>query len=189
MKSMGILVAVVAVAVSFSTAASAAEKNPQVLFKTSKGDVTLELFEDAAPNTVANFVNLVEKGFYDGLTFHRVLDGFMAQGGCPKGTGTAGPGYRIKCECYSPKALRHERGVIAMAHAGKDTGGSQFYITFVKTPHLDGKHTVFGRVVKGMDVIDAFNRSGRGKPPEKITKATVISKRDHEYKPETLKGG
>ena len=178
---------VVAVSISVTTVAVAAEKLPQVLFKTSKGEVVLELFEDDAPNTVANFVNLVEKGFYDGLTFHRVLDRFMAQGGCPEGTGTGGPGYKIKCECYSPKARKHERGVIAMAHAGRDTGGSQFYITFVKTSHLDGKHTVFGRGVKGMDVVDSFNLSGRGKPPEKITKATVISKRDHDYKPETIK--
>ena len=180
-------VVVAVVSVSIATGAVAEEKLPQVLLKTSKGDVTLELFEDEAPNTVANFVNLVEKGFYDGLTFHRVLDGFMAQGGCPKGTGTAGPGYNIKCECYSDKARKHDRGVIAMAHAGRDTGGSQFYITFVKTPHLDGRHTVFGRVIKGMDVVDSFNRSGRGKPPEKITKATVVSKRDHKYEPEKVK--
>ena len=189
MSGMKWLVVVVAAAVSMSvaTAAVAAEKLPQVLLKTSKGDVTLELFEDEAPNTVANFVNLVEKGFYDGLKFHRVLDGFMAQGGCPLGTGTGGPGYKIKCECDSPKARKHDRGVIAMAHAGKDTGGSQFYITFGAPKWLDGKHTVFGRVIKGMDVVDSFNRSGGGKPPEKITKATVVSKRDHEYKPETIK--
>src|SRR5687767_10822724 len=133
------------------------EKLPQVLLKTTKGDVLIELYEDEAPNTVANFVSLVEKGFYDGLTFHRVLDGFMAQGGCPKGTGTGGPGYHIKCECYREDARKHERGVLSMTHAGRDTGGSHFFITFLKTPHLDGKHTVFARVIEGMDVVDKFN--------------------------------
>ena len=163
-----------------------AKKLPQVLLETSKGPVLLELYEDEAPNTVANFVNLVEKGFYDGLTFHRVLDGFMAQGGCPNGRGTGGPGYKIKCECYRDDARKHERGVIAMAHAGKDTGGSQFYITFVKTPHLDGKHTVFGRVVEGMENIDKFNRTGRG-ADETIKKATVKFKRMHDYKPQAIR--
>jgi cyclophilin family peptidyl-prolyl cis-trans isomerase len=134
---------------------------PQILLQTSKGDVVLELYEDEAPNTVANFVNLVEKGYYDGLTFHRVIDEFMAQGGCPEGTGTGGPGYNIKCECVRKDHRKHERGVISMAHAGRDTGGSQFFINFVKTPHLDGKHTVFGHVVKGMDAIDKFNRTAR----------------------------
>ena len=162
-------------------------KLPQVLLETSKGNVVLELYEDEAPNTVANFVHLVEKGFYDGLTFHRVIDQFMAQGGCPKGTGTGGPGYNIACECYREDARKHERGVIAMAHAGRDTGGSQFYITFVKTPHLDGKHTVFGRVIEGMDVIDKFNRTAQGGKAETITKATVKFKRMHDYVPKVVK--
>jgi peptidyl-prolyl cis-trans isomerase B (cyclophilin B) len=162
------------------------KKLPQVLLKTSKGEVVLELFEDEAPNTVANFITLVEKGFYDGLTFHRVIDGFMAQGGCPLGTGTGGPGHRIKCECYRRDARKHERGVISMAHAGRDTGGSQFFITFVKTPHLDGMHTVFGRVIKGMEAVDKFNPTGEA-PADKIEKATVLQKRDHDYKPETLR--
>jgi cyclophilin family peptidyl-prolyl cis-trans isomerase len=160
---------------------------PQVLMETSKGDVVLELFEDNAPNTVANFVSLVEKGFYDGLTFHRVIDRFMAQGGDPDGRGSGGPGYRIKCECYRKDAKNHDRGVIAMAHAGRDTGGSQFYITFVKTDHLDGKHTVFGRVIKGMENVDKLNRTGGGAKPDTIKKATMVQKRDHEYKPETMK--
>jgi peptidyl-prolyl cis-trans isomerase B (cyclophilin B) len=147
--------------------------------------VTLELYEDEAPNTVANFISLVEKGFYDGLPFHRVLDRFMAQGGDPNGDGTGGPGYTIKCECYRPDRHKHDRGVIAMAHAGRDTGGSQFYITFVATPHLDGKHTVFGRVIEGMDAVDALNRTGRGTKADVIKKATVKSKRAHEYKPVT----
>jgi cyclophilin family peptidyl-prolyl cis-trans isomerase len=166
---------------------------PQVLLQTSQGDVVLELFEDNAPNTVANFVSLVEKGFYDGLKFHRVIDDFMAQGGDPKGNGTGGPGYNIKCECYRRDAKKHERGVIAMAHAGRDTGGSQFYITFVRTSHLDGKHTVFGRVIKGMENVDKLtktqigDRSVPGVKHDVIKKAVMLQKRDHEYKPETMK--
>jgi cyclophilin family peptidyl-prolyl cis-trans isomerase len=156
-------------------------KLPQVLLKTNKGEILLELYEDEAPNTVANFVSLVEQKFYDGLKFHRVIEGFMAQGGDPKGTGSGGPGYRIKCECVRKDHRKHARGVISMAHAGKDTGGSQFFITFDKTPHLDGKHTVFGHVIKGMDVVDKLRKG------DVIEEATVVSKRDHEYKPETLK--
>ena len=160
---------------------------PQVMLETSKGKVVLELFEDEAPNTVANFISLVEKGFYDGLTFHRVIDGFMAQGGDPTGRGTGGPGYRIACECYRDDARKHERGSIAMAHAGRDTGGSQFYITFKPTPHLNGRHTVFGRVISGMDAIDKFNRTADGGKPEVIKKATVLSKRNHDYQPKVVR--
>ncbi len=167
---------------------------PQVLLQTSQGDVVLELYEDNAPNTVANFISLVEKGYYDGLKFHRVIDEFMAQGGDPKGDGTGGPGYRIKDECTRKDAKKHERGVISMAKTEKpDTGGSQFFITFVKTDHLDGKHTVFGRVIKGMENVDKFAKTqiGRRELPsvkhDVIKKATVVQKRDHEYKPETLK--
>ncbi|HEV7226497.1 MAG TPA: peptidylprolyl isomerase [Pirellulales bacterium] len=159
---------------------------PQVLLKTSKGDVVIELYEDEAPNTVANFVSLVEQKFYDGLTFHRVIDGFMAQGGCPKGTGSGGPGYAIACECRQKNARKHGRGSLSMAHAGKDTGGSQFFITFDATPHLDGKHTVFGKVIKGMDVVDKFSRTDSGAKPDKILEAKILRKRDHEYKPDTL---
>jgi cyclophilin family peptidyl-prolyl cis-trans isomerase len=168
-----------------------AADNPQILLKTSKGDVIIELYEDEAPNTVANFVNLVEKKYYDGLKFHRVIDGFMAQGGCPKGTGTGGPGYCIACECYQDNAHKHTRGSLSMAHAGRDTGGSQFFITFEDTPHLDGKHTVFGKVIKGMDVVDQLqridpNRSQPGVVADRILEARVISKRNHPYEPKKL---
>ena len=159
---------------------------PQVMLKTSKGEVVIELYEDEAPNTVANFISLVEKKFYDGLTFHRVIDGFMAQGGCPKGTGVGGPGYAIACECYQKNARKHGRGSLSMAHAGKDSGGSQFFITFVATPHLDGKHTVFGKVIKGMEVVDQFERTAPGVNPDKILEARVLRKRDHDYQPKTL---
>lgn len=159
---------------------------PQILFKTTKGDVLIELYEDEAPNTVANFVSLVEKKYYDGLTFHRVIDGFMAQGGCPDGTGRGGPGYAIPCECRLKNARKHGRGSLSMAHAGPDTGGSQFFITFTPTPHLDGKHTVFGKVIEGMEVVDGLERTAPGVKPDRILEATVVRKRDHEYQPKTL---
>ena len=118
---------------------------PRVKIETTKGTIVVELFENEAPNTVANFVSLVESHFYDGTPFHRVIPGFMAQGGDPTGTGTSGPGYTIACECDLPDARKHFLGSLSMAHAGKDTGGSQFFLTFAPTEHLDGRHTVFGR--------------------------------------------
>ncbi|MFD0586848.1 peptidylprolyl isomerase [Paenibacillus sp. GCM10027627] len=117
------------------------------------GEVHLELFDQDAPNTVANFEKLANDGFYNGLTFHRVIQGFVAQGGCPTGNGTGGPGYKIDCEINPNK---HERGTLAMAHAGRNTGGSQFYICYQPQPHLDGGHTVFGKVTKGMEFVDAL---------------------------------
>ena len=171
--------------------AKEAEANdlPRVKLKTDKGDIVVELFENEAPIATANFISLVEKGFYDGLGFHRVLKGFMAQGGCPDGTGAGGPGYNIPCECYKPEARKHFRGSLSMAHAGRDTGGSQFFLTFVPTTFLDGRHTAFGRVVEGIDVLanirerDPSNPKAMLPPPDKIIKAEVIRKRDHEYKP------
>jgi peptidyl-prolyl cis-trans isomerase B (cyclophilin B) len=123
--------------------------------KTEKGNMTVEFFPDDAPGTVKNFVELSEKGYYDGLTFHRVIDDFVIQGGCPKGDGTGGPGYTIDCELDGDNQY-HDRGVLSMAHAGRNTGGSQFFICHNRknTSHLDRKHTVFGKVVDGLDVID-----------------------------------
>ncbi len=181
-----VILSLAALLCTFPLMAQGADGLPRVKFETSKGDIVIELFEDEAPNTVANFISLIEKGYYDGLTFHRVIDDFVAQGGCPEGTGTGGPGYRIKCECYREDAHKHIRGVLSMAHAGRDTGGSQFFITYAALPHLDGKHTVFGRVVEGMEAADKLNRPKFGVPADTITKATVLSKRDHEYKPETI---
>ncbi len=158
---------------------------PRVLIKTNKGDMEAVLFENEAPNTVANFITLTEKGFYNGLPFHRVLPGFMVQGGDPKGDGTGGPGYSIACECYQPNHRIHFRGSLSMAHAGRDTGGSQFFITFVPTTHLDGKHTVFGRITKGFDVLAEIQRRDpeeRNPPdPDKILEIKVLRKRPHEY--------
>jgi peptidyl-prolyl cis-trans isomerase B (cyclophilin B) len=140
----------------------------KVHFDTTKGEIVAELFDDDAPGTVENFVGLVAgtkewtdpktrqkvtKPFYDGLSFHRVIPNFVVQGGCPVGNGTGGPGYNIKCETGGKKQV-HKRGSLSMAHAGKDTGGSQFFICHSPQPHLDRKHTVFGQVVTGLEVID-----------------------------------
>lgn len=122
---------------------------------TAKGVMNIDFYDADAPNTVKNFTDLAKKGFYDGLTFHRVLDDFVIQGGCPKGNGTGGPGYNIDCET-SGENQYHDRGVLSMAHAGLNTGGSQFFVCHSRTntAHLDGKHTCFGKVTEGLDVID-----------------------------------
>jgi len=127
--------------------------------KTAKGTINLELFDQDAPNTVKNFTDLANKGFYDGLTFHRVIPDFMIQGGCPQGTGTGGPGYKIKCETAG-NPNKHLAGSLSMAHAGKDTGGSQFFICHSPQPHLDGKHTVFGKT-EDMDVVNAIRKDDK----------------------------
>jgi peptidyl-prolyl cis-trans isomerase B (cyclophilin B) len=122
---------------------------------TDKGTMNVEFFEKDAPLTVKNFTDLAKKGFYDGLTFHRVIPNFVVQGGCPQGTGAGGPGYEIKCELKGENQY-HEKGVLSMAHAGRDTGGSQFFIVLDRsnTAHLDRNHTCFGKVVEGLDVVD-----------------------------------
>lgn len=126
---------------------------------TSKGVMKINFFENDAPGTVENFCKLAKSGFYDGLTFHRVIPDFVIQGGCPNGTGTGGPGYKIKCETKGENQY-HDKGVLSMAHAGRDTGGSQFFICHCRenTRHLDGVHTVFGKVYEGLDIIDTIQR-------------------------------
>ncbi|PJK01740.1 peptidylprolyl isomerase [Lysobacteraceae bacterium NML03-0222] len=126
------------------------------IIDTDRGAIKLELFADKAPLTVANFVNLAQRGFYNGLNFHRVIADFMIQGGCPDGRGTGGPGYRFEDETNN--GVRHERGVISMANAGPNTNGSQFFITHIKTDWLDGKHTVFGKVLEGLEVVDSIQQ-------------------------------
>ena len=149
---------------------------------TNKGDIWVKLFPDATPNTVANFAHLANSGFYNGLKFHRVIPGFMAQGGCPnskdgaKGmVGTGGPGWAIKCETNAPKQV-HKRGSLSMAHAGKNTGGSQFFICFTDCPHLDGVHTVFGGIEEGDEesfkVLDSINQN------DVIEKIEIFKNRD-----------
>jgi peptidyl-prolyl cis-trans isomerase B (cyclophilin B) len=129
----------------------------KAIMETDKGTITLELFDADAPNTVKNFVELAEKGFYDGLNFHRVIPNFMVQGGCPQGTGTGGPGYKINCEINGNK---HLAGTLSMAHAGKNTGGSQFFICHSPQPHLDGVHTTFGKT-EDMDVVNAIRQGDK----------------------------
>ena len=130
-------------------------KSYRARFKTERGEIVADLYADKAPMTVENFVNLARSGFYDGTTFHRVIAGFMAQGGDPTGTGRGGPGYEFGDE-FSPD-LRHDGpGVLSMANAGPGTNGSQFFITYGATPHLDDRHSVFGRVVEGMDVLESI---------------------------------
>jgi len=151
----------------------------QAVMETTKGVIVINLFDQDTPGTVQNFISLINKGFYNGLVFHRVIDNFMIQGGCPQGTGTGGPGYNIECE-IRPK-LKHNAGSLSMAHAGSckhdpNTGqkqggdcsnGSQFFITHRPTPHLDGVHTVFGQVAQGQDVVNAIRKG------DSITKITI----------------
>ncbi len=160
---------------------------PRVKLTTTRGEIVVELFEDNAPNTVANFIELVNDKYYDGKTFHRVLSNFMAQCGSADNAGGGSTGFTIACECVRENYRRHFTGTLAMAHAGKNTGSAQFYMTFRRTNHLDGKHTVFGRVVSGLDVLNAIKKTDAADINEtefdKIETAVVLRKRDHEYKP------
>ncbi len=150
--------------------------NRTATFKTSQGDFSLELFEDKAPQTTANFIKLVQEGFYNGLIFHRVIDGFMLQGGCPDGTGRGGPGYSIEDEFHAD--LKHDSpGVLSMANAGPNTGGSQFFVTLAPADWLDGKHAVFGKVTDGMDNVTKIGKVQVGpgdKPVEDVTVSEVV---------------
>lgn len=143
------------------------EKVYQVKLETNRGDITLELYPEHAPKTVNNFVFLVNEEFYNGVTFHRVIANFMIQGGDPTGTGRGGPGYRFEDELIG-NPLKHGTKVISMANAGPNTNGSQFFITHLPQPHLDGKHTVFGKVIQGEDVVDAIRQG------DVINKAAVV---------------
>lgn len=141
----------------------------KVKISTDRGEMIAELYDDATPITVKNFIDLISKKFYDGLNFHRVIPGFVIQGGCPQGTGVGGPGYTIPCEVTSPKQF-HDKGVLSMAHAGRNTGGSQFFICHNRqnTQHLDGNHTCFGKVVEGVDIVDKISQG------DKINSITII---------------
>ncbi len=146
--------------------ADEAVKRPVANFETTMGNFKIELYSDLAPNTVKNFVDLANKNFYDGVIFHRVIDDFMIQGGDPTGTGMGGPGYTIPDEFG--KGLKHNsKGILSMANAGPDTGGSQFFITLVPTPWLDGHHAIFGHVIEGMEVVEKIGhtKTGRGDRP------------------------
>ena len=138
------------------------------IISTIHGDITLELFEDKTPKTCSNFEKLTSEGFYDGLTFHRVIDDFMIQGGCPLGNGTGGPGYQFEDE-FHPDLKHDSPGILSMANAGPNTNGSQFFITHVPCPWLDGKHAVFGKVIKGQDIVDRIEVG------DEIQKITISS--------------
>lgn len=150
-------------------------ENRKIKFTTNKGIFVAEMFEDKAPLTTKNFIELVEKGFYDGIIFHRVIDGFMIQGGDPTGTGMSGPGYKIKDEFG--EGLKHDdEGILSMANAGPNTGGSQFFITLAPTPWLNGHHAIFGKVVEGMDVVRLIGvvpTDFRDRPREAVTMEKV----------------
>jgi len=139
----------------------------KAIMETDNGKIVIELFDKEAPKTVANFEKLIGEQFYDGISFHRVIKGFVAQGGCPNGTGTGGPGYTIPCETKG-NPHKHERGSLSMAHRGPNTGGSQFFIVYEPQPHLDGVHTVFGKVIEGLDVVDKIKQG------DKMNKVTVV---------------
>lgn len=150
--------------------------NRTATFDTTEGTFKVELFEDKAPITTKNFIDLIEKGFYNGVIFHRVIDGFMIQGGDPTGTGRGGPGYTIKDEFH--KDLKHnEKGLLSMANAGPNTGGSQFFITLAPTAWLDNKHAIFGKVTEGMDVVEKIGKTkvGPGDRPVKEQKINSIT--------------
>ena len=160
----------------------------EVMMQTSAGDIKIKLFTEEAPETTANFLKLVDDGFYNGLHFHRVIEQFMIQGGCPhskdpmsRSAGTGGPGWKIPCETSALNMLHDRPGILSMANAGRNTGGSQFFITHLPTDHLNGKHTVFGRVIDGLPVARSLRAN------DKIESASVVRKRNHPYVPQTTK--
>ena len=144
------------------------------IIHTDKGDLKVEFFENDAPKTVANFVKLAKDGFYEGLTFHRVIPDFVVQGGCPQGTGVGGPGYEIDCEIDGDNQF-HDKGVLSMAHAGRNTGGSQFFVNLINNNFLDNKHPVFGKVVSGMNIVEKIGKVQTGQADRPID-AVVIEK-------------
>jgi len=149
--------------------------NPTVTIETNHGTITAEMFEDLVPETVGNFLKLARDGFYDGVVFHRVIDDFMIQGGDPTGTGRGGPGYTIDDE-FHPDLQHTEAGLLSMANAGPNTGGSQFFITLAPTPWLDGKHSIFGKVTDGMDVVETIGKvptGGGDRPREDVVMEKV----------------
>lgn len=146
--------------------------NKTAEFTTNKGNFTIELFEDKAPITTENFIKLASDGFYDGLIFHRVIQGFMIQGGCPEGTGRGGPGYTIKDE-FHPSLKHNCEGILSMANAGPNTGGSQFFITVAPTPWLDNHHSVFGKVTKGMDVVLAISKAQKDRNDRPLSEIKI----------------
>ncbi|MGD2047475.1 MAG: peptidylprolyl isomerase [Gemmatimonadota bacterium] len=154
--------------------------NPSVTIETNHGTIVAELFEDLAPKTAGNFIELAEKGYYDGIIFHRVIDGFMIQGGDPTGTGRGGPGYTIPDE-FGEGLAHTQPGLFSMANSGPNTGGSQFFITLAATPWLDGKHAIFGKVTSGLDIVQAIGKVATGmgdRPVEDVVMEKVTVERE-----------
>jgi peptidylprolyl isomerase len=184
MKRIGIFLIILSIlligVIAFSVTGNMAKNhnhdnhNVKVRLETKKGDIVIELYSKEMPITTGNFKKLVESGFYDGTIFHRVIDGFMIQGGDPTGTGTGGPGYEIKDEFTKTSLDENDRGTISMANAGPNTGGSQFFINLVDNNHLDRKHPVFGEVIKGMDVVDAIARVATDEDDKPIEDVRII---------------
>ena len=175
-----LIVVFVIVCFLFSTAGNsrAAEQTaaarPEAVFDTSMGTFKVELFTDLAPKTTQNFIDLANRQFYDGVIFHRVIDGFMIQGGDPTGTGAGGPGYQIPDE-FGPGLAHDKPGILSMANAGPNTGGSQFFVTLVPTPWLDGRHAIFGAVVEGMDVVEAIGKTETGRADRPVVDVVMNS--------------
>ena len=151
---------------------TAMANNPTAIFETNKGTFKAEIFQDKVPMTANNFINLAKSGFYNNLTFHRIIADFMIQGGDPKGDGTGGPGYEIRDE-FNPSLKHSSKGILSMANAGSDTGGSQFFITLVPTPWLDSKHAIFGKVTEGIDVVDAIGKLKTGQNDKPLSPVII----------------
>jgi peptidyl-prolyl cis-trans isomerase B (cyclophilin B) len=175
MSKTSLLVAAFALAILAGPAQSQdSMKDIRIIVKTNKGDIEGVLYASKAPVTVANFLNLAKRSYYDGLVFHRVIPNFMIQGGCPQGRGTGGPGYRFEDEC-TPELKHDKPGIFSMANAGPGTNGSQFFITVAATPHLDGRHTVFGSITKGMEVADAISKVPTGPGDRPVDEVKIKS--------------
>ena len=170
-----ILIASVLVIIAIVAFNMIGSKHTKVALETTEGTIVLELYTGEQPITAGNFVKLVEKGFYNGVIFHRVIDGFMIQGGDPTGTGTGGPGYKIKDEFTGTDLDKNDRGTISMANSGPNTGGSQFFINLADNNFLDGKHPVFGKVIEGIDVLDIIGNVDTDKEDRPIEEVTIIS--------------
>jgi len=178
-KSIIFITLIILILIIAGTVYKMSNKNTKILLETTKGDITIELYSKEMPITAGNFEKLVKQGFYDGVIFHRVIDGFMIQGGDPTGTGMGGPGYNIKDEFTETNLDENNRGTLAMANAGPNTGGSQFFINLADNNYLDGKHPVFGKVINGMDIIEAIGKvktDSNDKPLQeiRIIKASII---------------
>ena len=174
-----LIIAIILVIILFGIFKMTADTNPKVKLETNQGDIVIELYSKEMPITAGNFEKLVKEGFYDGVIFHRVIDGFMIQGGDPTGTGMGGPGYNIQDEFTNSDIDQNKRGTLSMANAGPNTGGSQFFINLVDNNFLDGKHPVFGKIAEGMDVIDKIAKlpkDSQDKPLQevKIIKASIV---------------